>query len=124
MESVLVPPCYQIASSYRKLYSYLRIRKAGEAIITSFGRVLSQCFYVLEPLCWCLHKEKKYVSTPLPFMRPAKPSYPHSRGRQSHHIEKCARTPMSYTTKQLKARPCDKEHTLCLALIKCQYQLL
>ena len=84
-----------IDQSYRKVCSYPGIRKAGKAIITSFRRVLLQCFYVLEPLRWCLHREKMHQ---YPFTRPAKSSYPHSRGWQSHHIEKCAHTPMSYTT--------------------------
>ena len=62
--------------------SYPLMREAGKAIITSFRRVLSQCFYVLEPLRWSLHKEKKVCSYPLirkagkaiimPFRRPAK----------------------------------------------------
>ena len=34
------------------------LREAGEAIIMLFRMVLLQCFYVLEPLCWCLHKGK------------------------------------------------------------------
>ena len=74
---MLVPPCYQIASSCRKVCRYHLIREAGKAIITLFRRVLSQCIYVLEPLHWCLHKGKKCASTPPP---------PHSRGRQSYHI--------------------------------------
>ena len=60
------------------------IREAGKAIITLFRRVLSQCFYVLE-LCVGVSIRKKTALVPLPFTRPAKPSYPHSRGRQSHH---------------------------------------
>ena len=43
--------CYNIKNCAGTL-----IREVGKAIITSFRRVLSQCFYVLESLRWCLHQ--------------------------------------------------------------------
>ena len=49
-------------------------------------------------LCVGASIRKKKCARTLSFTRPAKPSYPHSRGLQSHHIEKCAHTPMYYTT--------------------------
>ena len=60
--------CQNIDPSFRKVCWYPLIHEASKAIITSFRRVLSQCFYVLEPLRWCLHKEKcagntKYYTT-------------------------------------------------------------
>ena len=79
--------CQNIDSSYRKVCSYPRIREVSKAIIMLFRMVLWQCFYVLEPLCWCLYKEKmrQYPHPPpiheagkaiiSPFTRPAKPSY-------------------------------------------------
>ena len=57
LKSVPVPSCYQTAPSYRKMCN------SSKAIKTSSRRPTKQCFYVLEPLHWYLHKVKKCART-------------------------------------------------------------
>ena len=75
---------------YGKLCSYSHICEASKAIITSFGRMLSQCFYVLEPLHWCPIK-KKVCSY----------SLIHEASKATIW-RKCAHTPMFYTTERIQ----------------------
>ena len=71
--NALIPSCYQIAPSYRKMCDF------NKAIKTSSRRPTEQCFCILEPLHWYLHKVKKWTCTH-PLERANRAVNMHSRG--------------------------------------------